>query len=334
MGGFLIVVGLVGMVLALIGLVRGHLRWARIGSRRAATVVLLGALVVVVLGGQFSPAAPRDTASDRSAAQLAADGGVPPPAAPISSLASASPTTATPATAPPPTTTTAAGRASAAARSSAAAPAATSAVVAGGIVLPNRRLTPGETFPGVAIGEVCTSGWSSAHRDVTASVRLQVFAAYGIPYARHAGYELDHLVSLELGGDNSIRNLWPEPYAGTGARVKDRIENELHRLVCAHQLPLATADHAIAVDWWTAYQTYGGTAVISAPTPAPTTKAPTTKAPTPGPTTSQPSGPPDEGLVHPGAFCSPGGAIGHTSTGKPMVCRTSATYSRLRWRAA
>ncbi|MFG3603615.1 hypothetical protein [Micromonospora chersina] len=38
--------------------------------------------------------------------------------------------------------------------------------------------------------------------------------------------------------------------------------------------------------------------------------------------------------VHAGAFCSPAGALGRTSTGKLMRCKTSATDSRLRWRAA
>jgi len=38
--------------------------------------------------------------------------------------------------------------------------------------------------------------------------------------------------------------------------------------------------------------------------------------------------------VTPGAFCSGAGTTGVTSTGKAMVCKTSATDTRLRWRAA
>ncbi|WP_067813429.1 hypothetical protein [Nocardia inohanensis] len=38
--------------------------------------------------------------------------------------------------------------------------------------------------------------------------------------------------------------------------------------------------------------------------------------------------------VTPGAFCSSAGATGYTKTGKLMVCETSATDSRLRWRQA
>lgn len=38
-------------------------------------------------------------------------------------------------------------------------------------------------------------------------------------------------------------------------------------------------------------------------------------------------------IVHPGAFCSPEGAIGVTSAGTPMVCKTTVTDDRARWRS-
>lgn len=46
---------------------------------------------------------------------------------------------------------------------------------------------------------------------------------------------------------------------------------------------------------------------------------------------------PDAGaqaVVTPGAFCSPAGATGVTSTGLAMVCSTTAADSQLRWRQA
>jgi hypothetical protein len=88
-------------------------------------------------------------------------------------------------------------------------------------------------------------------------------------------------------------------------------------------------------------------AIVPAEQPTPTTAAPrkavpavapaTTKArpkpathkPTPSPTAAAPR----KG-VHPGAFCSPKGALGYTSTGKLMQCKPSATDTRNRWRAA
>ncbi len=66
--------------------------------------------------------------------------------------------------------------------------------------------------------------------------------------------EIDHIVSLELGGSNDIANLFPEPGSG-GANYhdKDRLENRLHRLVCAGQLSLRAVQRGIAANWETLY---------------------------------------------------------------------------------
>jgi hypothetical protein len=66
------------------------------------------------------------------------------------------------------------------------------------------------------------------------------------------------LISLELGGSNSIKNLWPQSYRTKpwNARVKDRLENRLHELVCSGQLDLATAQRDIATDWISTYKKY------------------------------------------------------------------------------
>lgn len=68
------------------------------------------------------------------------------------------------------------------------------------------------------------------------------------------------------------------------------------------------------------------------PSPRPQPK-PTTAKPRPKPTTAKPK-PPALPVVHPGAFCKTQGARGVTKTGKPMVCTTTATDSKKRWRAA
>jgi hypothetical protein len=55
-----------------------------------------------------------------------------------------------------------------------------------------------------------------------------------------SGYQEDHLISLELGGDPmDPRNLWPEPYPR--AADVDQIENELNAEVCGGRLTLAEA---------------------------------------------------------------------------------------------
>ncbi len=139
-------------------------------------------------------------------------------------------------------------------------PAPTPTPVAPTGALPDPGLTPGEAFPGVTAAQVCQAGWASAHRDVPEVERHAVFAAYGVPYAQRGGYELDHLISLELGGDNARANLWPEPHdrpGFPGSQTKDVIENRLHDLVCSGRLELTTAQHAIAANWKTSLAGYG-----------------------------------------------------------------------------
>jgi hypothetical protein len=97
-------------------------------------------------------------------------------------------------------------------------------------------------------------------RDVPQSEKDAVYALYGVAHVPYA-HEVDHLVSLELGGSNVISNLWPEPYAGRwGARTKDVLENRLHDLVCSGTLTLHYAQHIEATNWVGAYRRYvGGT---------------------------------------------------------------------------
>jgi hypothetical protein len=126
--------------------------------------------------------------------------------------------------------------------------------------MPNPRLTPGAIFVGVTTAEVCTSGWATRHRDVTSEQYHEVYGQYGIPYPEPSGtYELDHLIPLELGGDNANANLWPEPASpAPGFHQKDALENALHDLVCAGSLGLAAAQHDIASNWYAAYVKYVG----------------------------------------------------------------------------
>jgi hypothetical protein len=84
-----------------------------------------------------------------------------------------------------------------------------------------------------------------------------VFAAYGIPLTDRSHYEVDHLIPRELGGADDERNLWPQPWTGTyNAHQKDRLENALHRAVCAGTVTLAHAQEAIRSDWIAALRLY------------------------------------------------------------------------------
>ena len=124
------------------------------------------------------------------------------------------------------------------------------------LIRPDPMLTPGATRP-VTLHELCTPGSSAAARKVSTATKREVFARYRVTPTPGA-YEVDHLISLELGGSNDLANLWPQAYHGAlNAHDKDHLENQLHALVCAGTVSLAEAQHAIATDWVAAMQKYG-----------------------------------------------------------------------------
>jgi len=125
--------------------------------------------------------------------------------------------------------------------------------------------SPGHAFPLTAIkvngkyvegngsayiGDICESGYTANVRDVSDSLKQQVFFEYGI-YKHKAGeYEIDHIISLELGGDNNISNLYPQPASPyPGYKDKDKIENLLHKKVCDGEMSLQQAQYDISHNW-------------------------------------------------------------------------------------
>src|SRR4051794_25987742 len=77
--------------------------------------------------------------------------------------------------------------------------------------LPDARCTPGAWYSRVTKRDVCRPGYAEAVRDVTQRTRDKVYAGYGIAiHLDGADGEVDHLVSLELGGSNARANLFPE----------------------------------------------------------------------------------------------------------------------------
>ncbi len=121
--------------------------------------------------------------------------------------------------------------------------------------LPDPQCTPGAIFPDATVAQICTAGYSSKVRNVTDSVKNQVYAEYGIASHQPGEYEVDHLISLELGGSNDIANLWPEPAdPRPGFHEKDKIENYLHDQVCSGAITLQQAQSQIAHDWLSVYE--------------------------------------------------------------------------------
>jgi Metal binding domain of Ada len=126
-------------------------------------------------------------------------------------------------------------------------------------IIPDSKLTPGDVLE-VTKEDICTPGYSKNVRDVPQSVKEKAYAEYGIVSRKPREYEVDHLISLELGGSNSIKNLWPESYLTEpwNARVKDVLENKLHKMICDGSIDIKTAQQAIATDWIGAYKKYVG----------------------------------------------------------------------------
>ncbi len=120
---------------------------------------------------------------------------------------------------------------------------------------PDHALTPGDVFADVTAQQVCVSGYSSSVRNVPLVEKKQVYSEYLVQYPQPQGaYEVDHFISLELGGSNDIKNLWLEPAEPRpGFHEKDVVENYLHQQVCSGAESLQQAQAEISTDWYAAY---------------------------------------------------------------------------------
>jgi len=111
-------------------------------------------------------------------------------------------------------------------------------------LLPNPKLTPGR----VAEQEKDRAG-------VTAAMERKVFARYRLPWARRAEFKIDHLIPRELGGADTVDNLWPQslrakPY---GAERKELLTEVLLTRIARGQMTLAQAREQISRDWIDAF---------------------------------------------------------------------------------
>src|SRR5206468_11305081 len=125
--------------------------------------------------------------------------------------------------------------------------------------VPDRHWWPGAVYSGLSRTVICSPGFhTAAIRNVSEAEKHQVEAEYGLaPRGYGSALEVDHIVSLELGGSNDIANLFPE--RAPGFRSKDKLENRLHDLVCSGQMTLQNAQQQIAADWKSLYaRLFGG----------------------------------------------------------------------------
>jgi hypothetical protein len=111
---------------------------------------------------------------------------------------------------------------------------------AGDDMMPNRKLTPGK----VARRDKDRNG-------VTEEMERKVFDRYHIPWRRRPEFKVDHLIPAELGGADTIDNLWPQslstkPY---GAQRKELLTQCLLVRIASGEMTLAQAQKEIREDW-------------------------------------------------------------------------------------
>lgn len=131
--------------------------------------------------------------------------------------------------------------------------------------LPDPARTPGAVNPAVTQANihetVCVRGYTRTIRppvSYTEPLKREQLREYGYADQRIWHYEEDHLVPLEVGGaPRDPRNLWPEPrYGYWNAARKDRLENEMHWLVCRGRISLHAAQAVFERDWTAGYRRY------------------------------------------------------------------------------
>ncbi len=116
--------------------------------------------------------------------------------------------------------------------------------------MPDEECTPGHIFPDATKEQICVSGYARKARKVSSSQKDRIYAAYGIRSHTVGEYNIDHLISLQLGGSNDDANLWPqaaEPAPGYHEKIK--VENFLHGELCRGEISLQQAQRLVGQHW-------------------------------------------------------------------------------------
>jgi hypothetical protein len=130
----------------------------------------------------------------------------------------------------------------------------------------DRRCSPGAYYSKLTTSVICASTFRTGPiRNVPESEKHAVEIEYELtPRGYGSTLEIDHIVSLELGGSNDIANLYPEKatLAGhaPGFHVKDRLEDKLHDIVCDGTMTLRSVQRQIAANWQALYKKVLGVA--------------------------------------------------------------------------
>ena len=109
--------------------------------------------------------------------------------------------------------------------------------------LPYRALTPGAVRT-TDLEDVCNKS-TRLVRHTSRGIKRHVMSAYGV--LDKPGFVADHLVPLEVGGEDVESNLWAQPLEQS--RAKDRCEGRAHRLICRGKLRIEDAQLGFMTDF-------------------------------------------------------------------------------------
>lgn len=124
---------------------------------------------------------------------------------------------------------------------------------ANGYPLPDPKCTPGAYNPTVPEAVFGSKKFTTkCVRDclTDGAKKKTMYKSYGIK--QNASCELDHLVPLEMGGADSLDNIWPQcgqaPSGKDYKAIKDQVESYL-AIKVIQGMDIATARKGIASDW-------------------------------------------------------------------------------------
>lgn len=112
--------------------------------------------------------------------------------------------------------------------------------------LPDSACTPGDVLS-TSAATVCQFKYASSVRNVSFALKKEVLKEYGIPEDKRALYQIDHLISLKLGGSNHISNLFPETLEIE--KIKSEFEEYLYIEVCSGKMNIEEAQRQISTNW-------------------------------------------------------------------------------------
>lgn len=135
--------------------------------------------------------------------------------------------------------------------------------VSNGFPLPDPSCTPGAVNPTLTVDVLRNPDFRTGcvRSDATTEEeKATTYNWYGIAHPAHNSgatqtCELDHLISLELGGADTLDNIWPQcgPDGVTLSKryfkMKDTVENYLAKQVKDGNLGLDKVQKGIATDW-------------------------------------------------------------------------------------